>query len=119
MKTKALLPLLIVLLALLVFQRADAQLGTGNIQTQTDITGSGATVPVCSTCGYAQWVQITTPSANAAAVRWGDSSTSSTRGAAIEAGGGQYLPKTAGPYYLPQLYVYIASSDKVSVTWGY
>lgn len=106
-------------LCLVLLGLAFGQQNTGSIQTETDITGTNATVAICSTCGTAKWVQIVTPAANAAVVRWGDSNTSSTRGAIIAAGGGQYLPPDGGPYSLPNLYVFIATNDKVTVTWGY
>lgn len=118
MKPKLLIPLLL-LVALLVFQPAHAQLGTGNIQTQTDISGTGATVAICATCNQAKWVQITALATNTGVARWGDSNTSSSRGAAIAAGGGQYLPTAGGPYYLPQMYVYVANGDKLTITWAY
>lgn len=61
------------------------------LSTTADITGSGAAVQIATT-GAARWIQITTPSANAAVVRFGDSNVSATRGASIAPGGGQFLP---------------------------
>lgn len=98
---------------------ASAFAGTST-QTLADITGTGATVAICATCGVAKWVQLTTPSTNAAVVRWGDSNTSSTRGSLIAPGGGQGLrPQIECPCDLSATYVYVANSDKVSVTYGY
>lgn len=89
-----------------------------NPRTAVDIAGSAATVAI-ATVGGAEWVQINAPTGNAAVVRWGDASTSATRGGIIAAGGAQFLPKIPGrTYQLPNIYVYVASGDKVSVVWA-
>ncbi len=89
-----------------------------NPRTQVDITGAAATVAIAAV-GGAEWVQINAPTGNASVVRWGDASTTSTRGGIIAAGGAQFLPKIPGrTYQLPNIYVYVAMSDKVSVVWA-
>lgn len=88
-------------------------------RTQADITGAASTVAVAST-GGARWIQIVAPATNSASVRWGDANTSATRGNIIAAGGGQMLPPLSGGDYYPlaSVYVYVASGDKVTVTWA-
>lgn len=81
--------------------------------TYPDITGAGSTTQLSSTLGCKS-LQLLAPSANSASVRWGDSSTSASRGGVIPAGGGQFLPPNGDNYYpLASLYVYVASSDKL------
>lgn len=93
------------------------------VQTYADITGTGATVAI-ATSGSAKWVQIVAPSANSATARWGDSSTTSSRGGLLPAGSGQFLPPVSRTvndsvqvtlYQLPSIYVYIANGDKITV----
>jgi hypothetical protein len=98
---------------------APAQLDLQNLGTIADITGTGATVQACASCNNARWIQISTPGANTAVVRWGDANTSVSRGSLIAPGGGQYLHPDGGPYFLPRLYLYVASGDKVSITYGF
>ena len=101
--------------------------------TVADISGSGTAVQI-ATSGAARWVQISTCAAgtagctgNAAVVRVGDSNVSVSRGTVITPGGGQFLPPllissggapTDALYQLSTIYLYIASGDKASVTWG-
>jgi len=81
--------------------------------TYPDITGAGSTTQLSTTLGCAS-LQMLAPSGNGASVRWGDASTSATRGGVIAAGGGQYLPPNGSNYYpLSSLYVYIANGDKL------
>ncbi len=81
--------------------------------TYPDITGAGSTTQLSATLGCNS-LQLIAPAANSASVRWGDASTSATRGGVIAAGGGQYLPPNGGNYYpLSSLYVYIANGDKL------
>lgn len=99
--------------------------GQATIATLPDITGTGATVAL-ATSGTARWVQLTAASTNAALVRWGGPSTSATQGSFIAAGGGQFVPPlpmnqnapVQNFYALSNIYVYIASGDKVNVTYG-
>ena len=63
--------------------------------------------------------QLIAASTNAANIYWGDASlTSSTNGAALPAGAGQFWPpQTPGGYDLAQVYVYIATSDVLYLGW--
>jgi hypothetical protein len=85
--------------------------------TRTEITGTAAAVQIASS-GVARWVQFVADPGNAAAVRVGDSTVTSTSGARVAAGGGLLLPYQGANYTLASIYVYIASGDKVSVLWG-
>ena len=90
-----------------------------------DITGTGATVQLTASSITVRWVQLVTPTGNAAVVRWGDSNVSVSRGAIIAPGGGQFVPPippnqnapSQNTVNLSTLYLYIASGDKVSVTY--
>ena len=74
--------------------------------TYPDITGAGSTTQLSTTLGCAS-LQMLAPSGNGASVRWGDASTSATRG-------GRYWPPNGSNYYpLSSLYVYIANGDKL------
>jgi hypothetical protein len=109
-----LLAMLVVLLLATTQGTVSGQAGVA-IQpfTYPDITGAASTTQLSATLGCSS-VQILAPSANSASVRWGDSSTSSTRGGVIAAGGGQYLPPAGSNYYpLSSLYVYVATGDKL------
>lgn len=93
---------------------------SANVHTLATITGAGAAVQISTdTTTRATWIQIITPSSNAAAVMFGDSTTSATRGLAIAAGGGYNTP-TCGTctYTLAATYVYVANGDKVYVAFG-
>lgn len=84
--------------------------------TRDDITGTGVAVQVASS-GGAQWVQFIADPGNTSAVRVADGSVSATRGARIAPGAGMLMPMAKG-YSLANVYVYVASGDKVSVLWG-
>lgn len=102
--------LLIVALALLPIK-------AGDIQTRK-ITGAASTVALSSTSKSVRWVQLVVPSGNSANVLYGDSTTSSSVGSVLIAGSGQMLPPTPqGGYDLGQIFVYVAMSDIVYVTW--
>jgi hypothetical protein len=88
------------------------------------ITGTGATVQVYAAGGLALSVQYLAPSGNAATVEIGDSTTTSTTGLPIAAGGGLYLAplpvdeRLAAPshyYNLARQYAYIANGDKLQI----
>lgn len=87
----------------------------------SDITGTGATVAL-STSGTARFCQLNPLAANAAVIRLGDATTSISRGAAIAAGSGMFIPPSPGVnsaapiFQLNAVYVYIANGDKLSVT---
>jgi hypothetical protein len=86
--------------------------------TRTEITGANAAVQVAS-AGIARWVQFVADPANTSAVRLGDASVTATTGVRIAPGAGQMLPpQEPGTYRLSDLYVYVATGDKVSVLWG-
>lgn len=94
--------------------------------TLADITGTSAAVQIYSTGGSARWVLFIAPTANASVVRCGDSNVSASRGAPIAAGAGLLYPSISAQsgdskqplYNLGSLYCYIASGDKVSVSWA-
>ncbi len=82
--------------------------------TYPDITGASSTTQLSSTLACAS-LQLIAPAANSASVRWGDASTSSSRGGVIAAGGAQFLPPMYGGNYYPlsSIYVYITTGDKL------
>lgn len=85
--------------------------------TLPDIVGSGATVQVTATHFKGILVQLSCPTGNAAAVRWGGPSTAVDQGAAIAPGYGEFLPAKGSAYDLSEIYVYVANGDKVTITW--
>lgn len=99
-----------------------AQSGAISPVASADITGTGAAVQVFPAGGLARWVQIIAPGGNAATVRLGDPSTSATIGLPIAPGGGFLFPPLpadsarggASAYNLSNIWVYVASGDKVS-----
>jgi|SRR5690348_14858929 len=102
--------ILIVALALLPIK-------AGDIQTRK-ITGAASTVALSSTSKSVRWIQLVAPSGNGANVLYGDATTSSTVGSVLVPGSGQMLPPTGqGGKDLGQVFVYVANSDIVYVTW--
>jgi hypothetical protein len=103
--------------------RAHAPGGASQTVTLPDITGTGANVCL-ATSGTARWIQIIAPSGNSAVVRLGYGATSS-RGAAIAAGGGFFFPPLTrqdlapvqNVYALAETCMYIANGDSVTVTY--
>lgn len=98
--------------------------GTVRITTLADVTGASTTVQVIST-GSARWVLFIAPSTNSAAIRIGDSNTGASRGAVMAAGGGLFYPpippespSTLHLYNLANIYHYVTTGDKVSISWG-
>ena len=91
----------------------------------TDISGTGSAVHLSSS-GAARWCQLVAPAGNAAVVRWGDSSITTSRGAIIAAGAGQFIPPMVGTnppggsalFQLANVYVLVQSGDKISITCG-
>jgi hypothetical protein len=80
--------------------------------TYPDVTGASTTTQLSATGGCTA-IQLLAPTTNTSTVRWGDSSTSSTRGGVIAAGAGQFIPPNGANYYpLSSLYVYVATGDK-------
>jgi hypothetical protein len=100
-----------------------------SVQSQADITGTGAAVQAHPSAGQARWVQVIAQTGNAAAVRVGGSTVSATNGIPVAAGAGFFFPpipvdqgqpvSTNNYYDLTSIYVYVGSGDKVSVIWGY
>jgi hypothetical protein len=92
----------------------------------SDYTGTAATIQLFPAGGGARWVQLIAPTGNAATVRWGDSTTSVSKGGMIAAGGAMFLPPLSNDdressyvhlYDLSKLYAYIATGDKLTVIW--
>jgi hypothetical protein len=89
-----------------------------------NITGTGAQVQVYAAGGLARYIQFIAPAGNAATVEIGDSTTTSTTGNPVAAGGGYAtVPIACAPnallstctYQLSGFYAYIANGDKLSV----
>lgn len=90
------------------------------IVTVTDIAGDSATHQV-SASGVVRWVQFVAPSTNSGTVRVGDSNVTSTRGTPLAAGGGMMypvLPSQQPGYALSQIYYFVATGDKLSISWA-
>ncbi len=105
--------LLLAILILLVPIKA------GDIQTRK-ITGTAAAVALSSTSKSVRWIQLVVPSGNSASVLYGDETTSSSVGSVLVAGSGQMFPPNGGGgggYDLAQVFVYVAMSDIVYVSW--
>ena len=86
-----------------------------------DITGAGSTTQACPTaCTGASAVQFVVPAANTGTARWGwSASVSNTFGGILPPGSGQFLPPQTPNYYqLSQLYVYVASGDKLTIVYA-
>ena len=90
------------------------------IHSLATITGDGATHALSASAVKASWVQIQAPSTNSAAVRVGDSNTSSTRGATVAAGGFQFAPShgNANMYDLNTIYYYAETGDEIDVIYN-
>lgn len=112
------------LLLLLLCNPAIPQVSTPSIRTIADITGDAAAHQLSTTAISARWVLIVTLAANSAVVRVGDVSTSTSRGAAVAAGGGLFFPPIAGTrqqpvlYDLSTIYYYAGSGDKITVVYA-
>jgi hypothetical protein len=61
-----------------------------------DLTMTGSRVQLAAS-GVARYCQVTALSSNSDGIRWGDSTTTSTRGANIAPGGAQFLPPSPAP----------------------
>jgi len=106
---------LILLLTLLAILPIKA----GDIQTRK-ITGAASTVALATTSKSVRWIQLVVPSGNGANVLYGDGTTTSSVGSVLVAGSGQMFPPNGGGgggYDLAQVYVYVATSDIVYVSW--
>jgi hypothetical protein len=95
------------------------------IATQADVSGDGANHAIGT--GPARWIQFIAPTTNAAVVRIGNSSISSTQGSPMAAGSGFLMPPLdqgqgspqAARYNLANVYYRVAIGDKLSISWGY
>jgi hypothetical protein len=94
--------------------------GPTNWTVLPDISGTGSAVQVASTVGGAAAIQFVAPSTNASTARWAfSSSVSATFGGILPPGAGQFLPVvTPNSYPLSKLYVYVASGDKLTITYA-
>lgn len=92
-----------------------------NVHTPwVDFIGTGVVVklsaPLVNRCS---WIQIIADPANAAPIRFGDSSISSTNGLKIAAGAGYTTPVSFSGAYDPNAhYLYIANGDKAYAAYG-
>lgn len=125
-RTTILAAALIGMLMMVGHRSVEAQAGLASITGNADVTGTGAVV-AASTSGNARWVQIIALSTNSAAIRCGGTTTSSTIGAPVAAGGGLFFPAipidtrmaTNQFYYsLANVRCYVALNDKVNFSWG-
>ena len=97
-----------------------AQSSAIRMHSLADIAGTSATVAISTFSTGAHWIQLVAPTGNASVVRWGGPETSATTGSIIVPGGGQCTPPCPpGSYYLLNtVYVYVATGDKISITYG-
>jgi hypothetical protein len=100
------------------------------ITSPAEISGTGVAVQLNAT-EVARWIQFVAPLSNSAThcvaaditacPRVGDANVSATRGIPIPPGGGYMLPvlPSGQPgYSTAQIYVWIASGDKIDVSWA-
>lgn len=99
------------LLALICFAQQSSTL-----TTIPDLSMTGSAVPLTSGHTYVHWCQFVAPSGNAAVIRWGDSTVSSSRGSSIAAGAGQSIPSSGPVYDLSTIYFLGTSGDKIQAT---
>jgi hypothetical protein len=86
-----------------------------------DITPNGTATALSSSHTKANWVIVSSPAANGAAVRVGDSTTSATSGAIAEKGASITLWPIADDLYLDLALIFVftaAGSDKAGVLYG-
>lgn len=101
------------------------------VHTIPDITGNGTAIAlgtklVAGQPSKANWIQFTVPLAgngatgtNSNMVRAGEGKVSATQGAAVGLSGLLFPPISDGVYIdLNQINVFVASNDKVQVTYG-
>lgn len=106
-----------IFLAIILSVIAAAQVG-GPLKPQdvTDIAGGNSTVKI-ATSGACTALQVQAASGNSATSRFGDSTTSSSKGLRLPAGSGMYI-SAAPPNFvtMSDYYVYVASGDTVTAT---
>lgn len=98
-----------------------AQSGTIAETVLADITGDAAAHPLSTFIPkYVRIVDVIAAAGNGAAVRLGDSSTSSTRGKPLAAGAAyRYAESLLGrPWDASKIYYYAASGDKITVSYS-
>ena len=104
-----------------------AQSSLVSFKSAPDVTGTGATVQLFASGGQARAFVVIADSANTAAVRCGDSAVSLTQGSKIPAGAGLMWPPLSADsrqavqgymYDLSAYYCYIATGDKVSLSYA-
>src|SRR5690348_10761860 len=96
------------------------------VHSIADITGNGTAKALASTRTVANWIQFTIPvtqatgvTTNTAAVRVGDKNVSATQGTVVPVFGMLFPPISDGQYLdLSQVYAFIATNDKLQVTYG-
>jgi hypothetical protein len=107
--------LALVALALVIPQRSQSNLINGAC-----ISGASSTVQLSTnTTARAKFIQIIAPAANSGIVYFGDSTTSSSKGLPIAAGGGYNTPTCDSCLYtLAAHYAYVATGDTACWAWG-
>ena len=90
------------------------------INPLTDISGGSATVALEATgTDVAKWIALLAPPGNSNNVRFGDSTTTATKGGLLVPGATFTTPACDTCVYpLSGTYVYVATGDKLTVTWG-
>lgn len=97
-----------------------AQTGLLNPYTIADIAGSSHTVALATNFVPAKLIQFTAPSGNSSPVRYGDASTSSSRGTSITPANKDNIGATGNGYFnLANVYVYVATGDTLQVMYWY
>ncbi len=82
------------------------------------ITGNNTAQTISTSAGSASYVCFVAPATNGSVSMLGDSTTSATVGMPISAGAGFCPPFMGlGAYSLGSFKAYVASGDKLSVTW--
>lgn len=92
----------------------------GGIHNVATINGTSSAVAiVAGSPDQAKWIQVIAPSGNSSTVRFGDSTTSATVGLPIVAGAGYNTPPCDSCVYpLSGTFIYVATGDTASVSWG-
>lgn len=86
-----------------------------------DITPNGTVTALKSSRTPANWIILSAPSGNAADIRVGDSTTSTSSGAIIAKGTSVTLLPISDDHYLDLALIYVfgaSGSDKVGVLYG-
>ena len=87
------------------------------INDSADISGSGNVTQISTSPNtVANWVTFFAPSGNSGTARFGDSTTTASRGGQLPPGSSFTTP--LGTYPLSGTYVYVANGDSLTVFWG-